>query len=417
MTGIPHQIEIETVPEEDMSRRSFLQQGSACAVGGLLLPKLIDEALKFEQVQKKEAERMWGVAMAYCQGRLDLIDLDNNRLLHSYEGIRATHAITPIESLNRFVIHGHRHDSQDGVVVVFQVDPVKKTWEVILNKDLPGGPALHWQPNPDFTEIVFNTVGDGGLHVLDTKELTIKRFDGGGRHSNMAFFKNYLVATDKMSGATNLNIVDRDTGKLVSKTPVGNWGHGVTVNDERGEAFVWSTEGVQVVSLAKGSMGKRTRLIETDNLDERSWFCWTPQGGRYSHDVSWNPGDEYRPYLLVLDMLKGKFEQISTENELLQPSYLQLSPDGKWGLASLRDLEEIAIFDTESNEFKGLVSAGPAKASFFERDMTFCRQRDCAIVTNTGDNTISLLDLKEKEEVRRISLPRRPLWLKAISPA
>ena len=302
-------------------------------------------------------------------------------------------------------------------MVVFEVDPVKKTWEIILNEDLPGGPALHWQPNPDFTQIVFNTVGDGGLHVLDTKELTIKRFDGGGRHSNMAFFKNYLVATDKMSGATNLNIVDRDTGKLVSKTPVGNWGHGVTVNDERGEAFVWSTEGVQVISLAKGSMGKHVRLIETDNLDERSWFCWTPQGGRYSHDVSWNPGDEYRPYLLVLDMLKGKFEQISTENELLQPSYLQLSPDGKWGLASLRDLEEIAIFDTESNEFKGLVSAGPAKASFFERDMTFCRQRDCAIVTNTGDNTISLLDLKEKEEVRRISLPRRPLWLKAISPA
>ena len=126
MTGIPHHIEVETVPEEDMSRRSFLQQGSACAVGGLLLPKLIDEALKFRQVQEKEVERMWGVAMAYCEGRLDLIDLDNNRLLHSFEGIRATHAITPIESLNRFVIHGHRNDSRDGVVVVFEVDPVKK---------------------------------------------------------------------------------------------------------------------------------------------------------------------------------------------------------------------------------------------------------------------------------------------------
>jgi len=299
-----------------------------------------------------------------------------NRLLHSFEGIRATHAITPIESLNRFVVHGHRQDSREGVVVVFQVDPVNKTWEVLLNKNLPGGPALHWQPNPDFSQIVFNTVGDGGLHVLDTKALTIKRYDGGGRHSNMAFFKNYLVATDKMSGPTNLNIVDRDTGKLVSQTAVGNWGHGVTVNDQRGEAFVWST----------------------------SWFCWTPQGGRYSHDVSWNPGDEYRPYLLVVDMLAGKFERISTGDDSLQPSYLQLSP-------------EIAIFDTAANEFKGLVSAGPAKASFFERDMTFCRQRDCAIVTNTGDNTISLLDLKQKQEVRRISLPRQPLWLKAISPA
>ena len=164
-------------------------------------------------------------------------------------------------------------------------------------------------------------------------------------------------------------------------------------------------------------MGKPVRLIRTDNPDERSWFCWTPQGGRFSHDVSWNPGDQYRPYLLVLDMLKGKFERISTGDARLQPSYLQLSPDGKWGLASLRGLEEIAIFDTKENQFKGLVSAGPAKASFFERDMTFCRQRDCAIVTNTGDNTISLLDLKQKQEVRRISLPRRPLWLKAISPA
>jgi len=416
VTGIP-QIEIETVPEEDLSRRSFLQQGSACLAGGLLLPKLIDEALAFKQVQEQEVERMWGVALAYGEGRLDLIDLDNNRLLHSFDGIRATHAITPIESLNRFVVHGHRAGSKEGVVAVLQVDPVKKTWEVVLDKKLFGGPALHWQPNPQFTEIVFNTVGDGSLHVLDTKELSIKRFDGGGRHSNMAFFKNYLVATDKMSGPSKLNIVDRTTGELVAQTPVGHWGHGVTVNDERGEAFVWSSEGVQVISLAKGSMGKHVRTIETKNQSERSWFCWTPQGGRYSHDVSWNPGDEYRPYLLVVDMLKGKFEKIQTGDKRLQPSYLQLSPDGKWGLASLRGLEEIAVFDTVANEFKGLVQAGPAKASFFERDMTFCRQRDCAIVTNTGDNTISLLDLKAKEEVRRISLPRRPLWLKAISPA
>ena len=140
-------------------------------------------------------------------------------------------------------------------MVVFQVDPVKKTWEVILNEKLPGGPALHWQPNPEFTEIVFNTVGDGGLHVLDTKHLTIKRYDGGGKHSNMAFFKNYIVATDKMSGPTHLNVIDRESEKTVARTAVGHWGHGVTVNDERGEAFVWSTEGVQVVSLAEKTMG------------------------------------------------------------------------------------------------------------------------------------------------------------------
>lgn len=416
MTGVP-QFEVETVAEEDISRRSFLQQGSACVAAGFVLPTLLGEQLALQQVEKKASDQLWGVALAYGEGRLDLIDLDNATLLHSFQGIRATHAITPIESLNRFVIHGHRADSKEGAVVVFEVDPVQKTWKVLLDRDLPGGPALHWQPNPQFTEIVFNTVGDGGLHVLDTKELTIKRFNGGGQHSNMAFFKDYLVATDKMSGPTHLNVIDRRTGKQVARTAVGNWGHGVTVNDELGQAYVWSTEGVHVVSLAEGNMGEHVKVLKTRNLDERSWFCWTPQGGRFSHDVSWNPRDEYRPYLLVLDMQQGKFEQVETGDPKLQPSYLQLSPDGKWGLASLRGLEEIAIFDTIANEFKGVVKAGPARASFFERDMTFCRDRDCALVTNTGDNTISLLDLKAKQELRRISLPRRPLWLKAISPA
>ncbi len=416
MTGVP-QLQIETVPEEDISRRSFLQMGGACLAGGLLLPSMINGPLAAQILQPEKIDRMWGVAMAYGEGRLDLIDLDDSSLLHSFEGIRATHAITPIESLNRFVIHGHRADSKEGAVVVFEVDPVHKTWEVVLNEELPGGPALHWQPNPQFTEIMFNTVGDGGLHVLDTKELTIKRFEGGGQHSNMAFFNDYLVATDKMSGETYLSVVERKTGDLISRTPVGHWGHGVTVNNERGEAFVWSTEGVHVVSLAESTMGDRLKVLETKNSGERSWFCWTPQGGRYSHDVSWNPGDEYRPYLLVIDTEKGEFDTIKTGDPNLQPSYLQLSPDGKWGLASLRGLEEIAIFDTVANQFKGVVKAGPARASFFERDMTFCRQRDCALVTNTGDNTISLLDLNRKEEIRRISLPRRPLWLKAISPA
>ena len=160
MTGIP-QFEIETVAEEDVSRRSFLQMGGACMAGGLLLPNFDLSFGIQEKTPATEREKMWGVAMAYGEGRLDLIDLDNSRMLHSFEGIRATHAITPIEALNRFVIHGHRADSKEGAVVVFEVDPVAKTWEVVLNEVLPGGPALHWQPNRDFTEIVFNTVGDG----------------------------------------------------------------------------------------------------------------------------------------------------------------------------------------------------------------------------------------------------------------
>ena len=75
MTGVP-QIEIETVAEEDISRRSFLQQGSACVAGGLMLAALADQPLDFRQIKPKSADRMWGVALAYCEGRLDLIDLD-----------------------------------------------------------------------------------------------------------------------------------------------------------------------------------------------------------------------------------------------------------------------------------------------------------------------------------------------------
>ena len=134
MTGVP-QIEIETVAEEDLSRRSFLQQGSACVAGGLMLPALIED-LVVKSVNKTARDQMWGVAMAYGAGRLDLIDLDNAQLLHSFEGIRATHAITTVESLNRFVIHGHRAQSKEGAVVVFEVDPVKKNLEGVTEQRL-----------------------------------------------------------------------------------------------------------------------------------------------------------------------------------------------------------------------------------------------------------------------------------------
>jgi len=44
MTGVP-QIEVETVNEEDVSRRSFLQTGGACLAGGLLLPQILNKQL------------------------------------------------------------------------------------------------------------------------------------------------------------------------------------------------------------------------------------------------------------------------------------------------------------------------------------------------------------------------------------
>lgn len=396
-------------------RRTFLK--TSLGLLGAAVPALVSAKGELKTRRFAESGAAWGVALAYGESRLDLIDLDAATILATFEGLRATHAITPVESLNRFVVHGHRTRSRTGALQVIEVDPARKTWKELLDVDLPGGPALHWQPNPEHTEIMFNTVGDGSLHVLDTKTLERRRFTGGGRHSNMAFFENFLVATDGIRGPTTLRVVDRATGKVLSATPVGRQGHGVTVNRENGTAFVWAADGLHVVSLARKSMGKHLKRITPPDADERCWFCWTPQGGRYSHDVAWKSGDTYNPYLLVVDMERERFERIPTDDPALRPSYLQVSPGGRWGLSSLRGTQQIGIFDTVRNRFAGTVRAGVARADFFERDMAFCRDRARAIVTNSGDNSISLLDLDARKEVRRIYLPRRPLWLKVLSPA
>ena len=157
-------------------------------------------------------------------------------------------------------------------------------------------------------------------------------------------------------------------------------------------------------------------MIEPFQPLQRSWFCWTPQGGRFTHDAAWNKGDIYDPYLLAVDMKTGKFEQIPTGEPELQPSFLQVSPDGKWGLASMQGFEEVGVFDLENNAFRGTVFAGPARLSFFERDMAFCRNRNYALVTNSAENSLSLLDLENQDELRRIYLPRRPDWIKVLSP-
>lgn len=64
MTGVP-QVEIETIAEEDFSRRSFLQLGGACLAGGLLLPTLASSSFAAEATNTTLPERMWGVAMTY----------------------------------------------------------------------------------------------------------------------------------------------------------------------------------------------------------------------------------------------------------------------------------------------------------------------------------------------------------------
>ena len=125
--------------------------------------------------------------------------------------------------------------------------------------------------------------------------------------------------------------------------------------------------------------------------------------------------DSYNPYLIAVDMKNARLERISTGDKEIQPSFLQVSPNAKWGLASLRGRDEVGIFDLEANTFEGVVTAGPTRPSFFERDMAFCKDRNYALVTNTGDKSISLLNLTKREEVRRIHLPRKPSWFKSLS--
>ena len=120
-----------------------------------------------------------------------------------------------------------------------------------LDRALKGGQLLHWQPRPDLSEIVFNTIGDGGLHVLDTKTLKISSYIGGGKHSNMAMMDDLLIATDKMAGPSQLLITDRKTNRVLSRTNVGEWGHGVTVNFKRGEAYVGRKMGYTGLALHK----------------------------------------------------------------------------------------------------------------------------------------------------------------------
>jgi len=235
----------------------------------------------------------------------------------------------------------------------------------------------------------------------------------------MAMMDDLLIATDTMSGPSKLLVTDRSTNKILSETPLNNWGHGVGVNYERGEAYVWAKDGVHRVSLAKKSMGTHLGLIPSLEAGERCWFCWTPQGRQFTHDVAWNwdgdKGDVYQPYLTAVDMKNARIERIATGSNDIRPSFLQVSPDGVWGLTSLRGRDDIGIFNLEKNTFLGTVKAGAAKKSFFERDMAFCKNRNFALVTNTADKSISLLNLEKGQEVRRIYLPRKPHWFKSLS--
>ena len=228
---------------KDISRRHVLKTamgGTALGLSSNLVPSALaapepfskskdrplnrqePELLLSENLQTRPKDPLWGIAMSYGEHRLDLIDLDNSQILHSFEGFEAAHAVIPIEHLNRFVIHGFRRapetDARIGAILVLDVDPITKKWSVALDRTLKGGQLLHWQPRPDLSEIVFNTIGDGGLHVMDTKTLKISSYIGGGKHSNMAMMDDLLIATDKMAGPSQLLITDRKTNRCLLYT-------------------------------------------------------------------------------------------------------------------------------------------------------------------------------------------------------
>ncbi len=366
----------------------------------------------------KVASGLPGMLLVYTQARrrpqLHLFDTATGQRLTTFDSLVASHAIVAVESQNRFVVHGLGPNGQ-GQAWVIDVNPAQGTWSKPKVIDLGRGMALHWQPSADQRLIQYNTIEDGALHVLNTHTLEVERERGGGNHSNMAFFNDerWLLATDHLGAGTSLRVIDRVSGKILSQTPVGTSGHGVTVNDKTGTAFVWADDGVHMVDLSTKNLGQHLGIIAPKQQGQRSWFCWTPQGGRYSHDYSWNPGDTYNPWLNVLDMEARRIERLPTPGHT--PGILQVSPDGTTALAGCLKTNHLLVFDLTNNTLKGTIPIGQRSRSFFDRDTTFSKDRTHGFATNPADKTISVLNLQTLTELARIPIPDFPIWAGAIS--
>ncbi len=406
---------------KNLPRRKFIKGTAAFTIGAASLsgcnerkpvvfsspstPKTSNPLCGLAMVTSREGERF----------RVDLLALSNGEIVKTFEGFFATHAVVPVEHLNRFFVHGLDTHKKTAALLGVQVDPSAETCKEICSIPWAGGKPLHWQPNPAHTLIQYNTIGDRKLHVLNTKTLAMESHPGGGRHSNMAFFNNdrWLVATNRLRDGTTLRVVDRTTSEILSETPTGGWGHGVTVNDKTRRAFVWAKDGVHIVSLKKGSLGKHLGLIKPSENRQRSWFCWTPQGQRYSHDQTWNPGDVYSPWLTVLDMEKDQLLKIRAKDEAL--GTLGLSPDGKFGLCGSHSSNHACLFDIAANRYLGKVMVGRGDQSFFDRDVSFSRDRSIGFVTNPRDKTLTAFHAKRLEVLRHYDLPGVPEWMKVLS--
>ena len=402
--------------KQDISRRKFLKGSIAATVGASVLGGHAAAKASARQTSRTGA---LGIAMVTSRERdryrVDLLSLKSGKVLKTFDGLFAGHAVVPVEDLNRFFVHGRDMSTGKGVLMAVEVDPLTEAWEVIGSHQLDGGMPLHWQPNRSHSLIQYNTIGDRLLHVLNTETLELESFEGGGRHSNMAFFKNdsWLVATDRMKGGTTLRVIDRASGQILSETPAGGWGHGVTVNDKTERAFVWASDGMHIVSLKEENLGQHLGRIEPLRRDQRSWFCWTPQGLRYSHDQTWNPGDFFSPWLSVVDLEQDELRRIDVPGEYL--GTLGMSPDGKFGICGSHASRNVCLFDIPANKYLGKAKVGKGAEGFFDRDVAFSRDRSIAFVTDPPDRTLSAVDVKQMKKIGQIDLPARPEWMKVLT--
>lgn len=407
-----------------MSRREFLTTTATGAVGGVVLSNFLHRpsgmADSAEILSQSLVERNLGGAILATsnvngQPRLDLISLRDGQHLKTFEGIEASHAVVAVEHLNRFFVHGRDVQTRQGIIWGLEINLDTETWTVIYEQRLEGGMILHWQPNRDYSLIQYNSTENQTLHVLNTQTLNLQTYQGGGTHSNMAFFNDdsWLVATDQLGNGTLLRIIDRATNTILAETAVGNWGHGLTVNDKSGRAFVWANEGVHIVSLAKHNLGAHLGVIAPLQPEQRSWFCWTPQGGEYSHDQTFNPGDRFSPWLTVIDMKNASLEKIETGGE--KAGTLQISPDGKVGISGSHSSNNVCLFDIKANTFLGTVAVGKPNPGFFDRDAAFSRDRTLAFVTNPPDQTITAIDIPKMKAIGQIQLPAQPEWMKVLT--
>ena len=405
-----------------VSRRKFLKTTMAVAVGITVIPNGIQgmvNAARPPGIPRRKNSGIVGIAMATSREnnrfRVDLISLKNSRVITTFHDFHASHAVVPVEHLNRFFVHGRKIKTGRGVLMGIQVNPMTERWHLIYEQEIDGGMPLHWQPNRDCSLIQYNTIGDGALHVLNTQSLELESYHGGGRHSNMAFYNNanWLVATDNLRGGTTLRVIQRKTGEILSETPAGAWGHGVTVNDATKRAFVWASDGVHCIDLREKNLGQHLGVVKPLQRGQRSWFCWTPQGHRFSHDQTWNPNDVFSPWLTVLDMEKDQLIKVKVDREEL--GTLAISPDGLLGACGSHSSKNACLFDIPSNRFIGKVKIGRGNNDFFDRDIAFSRDRSIVFFTNPPEKTITAVHTKRLAVVGEIDLPARPQWLKVLT--